>query len=191
MTIFDTFLEIKTPEELYKYMNENIEYGFYGSDNKIHKDIDEDFGDYFPFKYYLMTPEEVLKYRVGMCWEQAELEREWFKKHNIKHKVFFHMICLDHPNNYSTHTFLAYEMNSKWYWFENSWFDQKGIHEYDSLEELLKAEKEADYELLKTQGITEEEFSHYEIKEIKRPLFHIKALDYISFCMDEEIKSDN
>ena len=28
-------------------------------------------------------------------------------------------------------------MNSKVYWFEHSWFDEKGVHEYNNLNDLL------------------------------------------------------
>ena len=38
----------------------------------------------------------------------------------------------------NTHTFLTVEDNNKFYWFEHSWYPYRGIHEYDSLNELLK-----------------------------------------------------
>lgn len=187
--MMDEFYKIKTPEELYEYMSNNIQYGFKGTNGKIYLDTNEDFNEGFPDKYELMKPEEVLEYKVGMCFEQTELERAWFINHGINHKVFFHMIALPYNNNYSTHAFLVYELNNKWYWFENSWYDEKGIHEYNTLEELLKDEFEKDAKFLRKQGITDEELTHFTRKEIDIPKFHISCIDYISYCMNEDIKS--
>jgi len=30
--------------------------------------------------YYLPTPKEIIKNKVGICWDQVELERYYFKR---------------------------------------------------------------------------------------------------------------
>ena len=36
-----------------------------------------------------------------------------------------------------SHTFLTFKLNNKYYWFEHSWYDMRGIHEYNDLGTLL------------------------------------------------------
>ena len=80
---------IKTPEELYKYMDENIEYGYLGKDGNIYKADNPEFDDKW-FDYYLLeSPEEVIKNKSGICWDQVELERKWFEKNKFEYKTYF------------------------------------------------------------------------------------------------------
>ncbi|MDE5888745.1 MAG: hypothetical protein K2H20_01870, partial [Bacilli bacterium] len=41
-----------------------------------------------------------------------------------------------------SHTFLTYKEKEKYYWFEHAWMNFKGIHEYDTMNELVKDVKE-------------------------------------------------
>ena len=119
-----------------KIMNEmeQIKYGFLDSKgNNIFDNADVEYR--FNKIYYLMSPEELLNKKVGVCWDQVELERKLFKEHNIKNETYF--IYIDDKKKLPSHTFLVYYMNNKVYWFEHSWFDKKGIHEYNNLNDLL------------------------------------------------------
>lgn len=55
-----------------------------------------------------------------------------------------------------SHTFLVYFQNNKVYWFEHSWYDKKGIHEYNNLTELLDD--------------VEKEFVESRINEVSSPI---------------------
>ena len=119
-------------DNIQKIMNvmEQIEYGFLDDNgNNICDSVD------FNKVYYLMSPEELVNKKIGVCWDQVELERKLFEKNNIKNETYF--IYIDDKNNLPSHTFLVYYMDNKVYWFEHSWFDEKGIHEYNNLNELL------------------------------------------------------
>lgn len=113
---------------------EQIKYGFLDNNgNNICDNVDLEY--MFNKVYYLMSPEELLNKKVGVCWDQVELERQLFEENNIKNETYF--IYIDDKNNLPSHTFLVYYMDSKVYWFEHSWFDEKGIHEYNNLNDLL------------------------------------------------------
>ena len=107
----------------------DIEYGWVDQDNQKHV------GDYdsFPYHYKLQSPKEVMKNKLGVCFDQVELERYYFKGYDIK--TYF-IIYYD-DNNYPNHTFLTFQKNNKYYWFEHSWEVYRGIHEYNTLNELF------------------------------------------------------
>lgn len=65
-------MDLKTPEELYNYMKDNIRYGFYSNVSQeiyIRSELNNDFlYEYMLFyNYCLQTPEKVLKTKVGVC----------------------------------------------------------------------------------------------------------------------------
>jgi hypothetical protein len=88
-------------------------------------------------KYIIKSPEELLKTKSGICYDQVELERQYFSKLNYEFKTFFAYEKLPLDDN-RTHTFLIYKENNKYYWFEHSWGPYKGIHGgFSSYEECL------------------------------------------------------
>lgn len=123
-------------EKILKKM-EKIEYGFPDENGKNiiledYKKWEED----FPNFYYLQTPKELLKSKMGVCWDQVELERYYFNKENIPIRTYF--IMLEEKDMLPSHTFLTYEEKNKFYWFEHAWGEYKGIHEYSTKNDLLK-----------------------------------------------------
>ena len=113
---------------------EQIEYGFLDNNgSNICDNVDLEYT--FNKVYYIMSPEELLNKKIGVCWDQVELERKLFEESNIKNETYF--IYIDDKNNLPSHTFLVYYVDNKVYWFEHSWFDEKGVHEYNNLNDLL------------------------------------------------------
>ena len=113
----------------------DIEYGFMdeaGSNIIYNQDKWDNEFDKF---YYLQTPEELLNSKCGVCWDQVELERFLFDKYGIPNYSFF--IFIRDGDSLPSHTFLVYEDNNKYYWFEHSWAKYRGIHEYNNINELL------------------------------------------------------
>ena len=86
---------------------------------------------------FVYSASEVLKNNSGNCWEQVELERKLFADYGIDTQTYF-VSMSDETGKYQTHTFLVYIKNEKYCWFEHAWEEYVGIHEYLSLEDLLK-----------------------------------------------------
>ena len=131
--------DIKTPEELLNYMSLNMTYGFIGKSGKRYESLKDKKG---LEEYIIQSGEEVLESNLGTCWDQVELERLWFSSHNYNFKTIFIGFDVDYENTYPTHTFLIYEDNNKFYWFENAWEEKRGIHEFNSFDDALDFVKE-------------------------------------------------
>lgn len=157
-------------EEVKNLMND-IEYG---SIDRVTKLIEYNGG---MKNYMLMSPKEVLKYKVGVCWDQVELERFYFNKMDLKFSTYY-MCYYDNVMN-PTHTFLVYESNNKFYWFENSFFVYRGIHEYQSLEELINDVKSKFQEFYNFKDYLEENLVVY---EYGKPKYGISLGEFIDFC---------
>lgn len=132
------FEEIKSPIELLKYMENNIEYGICDKNGNKYRESDENFNKVCDKLWQLSSPLNLMKIKIGICFDQVELEREWFKRNNYNFKTIFIMFF---NTSLPTHTFLAYEEKGKWYWFEHSDFNNRGIHEFDTYEDLINFQK--------------------------------------------------
>jgi len=176
----DVINEIATPRELLNYMSNNINYGYLGKDNKVHLWSDPDFNDVWHNEYVLENYDDVLRTKVGNCWDQVEFERTWFLSRGYKIMTFYEQVILDYDNPYPTHSFLTFNENDKWYWFENSDGSNRGIHEFNSLNELL------DYQLARYRlflknnfNIKEEEINKIKLFVYYEPKYHSTADEYI------------
>ena len=118
--ILDFFNDIKT-----------INYGWHDKDGNIHESL-KDFKDNFQ----LQDINKILEDRYAVCWEMCEVQKDFFNKKEIENKTIF--AFLDKSKNYANHTFSVFFMNGKCFWFEASWKSKKGIHEFNSLEEVLE-----------------------------------------------------
>ena len=140
-----SFDNIDTPQELLDYMGNNIKYGF------ITKDGKKEFNNYSNFydECIVQTGKELLITKVGTCWDQVELERMWFIEHGYNIKTYF--LFFESGGSLPTHTFLIYEDNGIWYWFENAFFNHRGIHKYSSIKEALEEVKKKQIEYAKVK----------------------------------------
>lgn len=76
-------IKAKGQLNIWNYYNEfeimdlmkEIEYGWIDKDNKKHVLVDESYSD----NYVLQSPKEIIKNKIGVCWDQVELERYYFK----------------------------------------------------------------------------------------------------------------
>lgn len=161
-----------TPEQIMNLMNE-IEYGWIDNNHNKYSIIDETYSD----NYILQTPHEVIKNKIGVCWDQVELERYLFRGNTCNIKTYF-LVHYD-GNNCPTHTFLTFKENNKYYWFEHAWERFKGIHEYESLKSLLND--------VKDKFIKYELNNHYVstnlvLHEYKKPKYHISVQEFYNHC---------
>lgn len=128
---------LKKPSDLMVFMNDNIIYGFVGKSGRKYTYGDKDWQKNWLTDYIVQSGDEMLETNRGTCWDQVELERKWFTEHKYEFKTIFSWFEVDEPNNYPTHTFLAYKRNGEWFWFEHSFTTYSGIHKYNTLDELI------------------------------------------------------
>ncbi|MDD4706157.1 MAG: hypothetical protein PHS24_02965 [Bacilli bacterium] len=149
----------------------DIQYGYLNLNNEPIQEVDSKFDE----EYRLQTPKETLKYKVGVCWDQVELERVLFKGYDFKTYFILYNSNFWGP----THTFLVYEDHNNYYWFENSWFNYRGIHKYKTLNELFYdiASKHLKFHELKNLGIND-----INIYEYSKPKYNIRPDEYLNHC---------
>ena len=153
---------------------EEINYGFI-YDGKIIQE--EDFKDTFSLYYHLSSPEEIKKTKVGVCWDQVELERYYLESKNILSKSYF--IIKQDKDMTPTHTFIVVQDESYFYWLEHSWYKERGIREYSSLKELLQ-----DVKLRFASN--QKNDSNIEIYEYKKPIYNISCDEFMKHCLKGE-----
>ena len=155
----------------------SIEYGFKdkSGNNLINSETwEKDFSNF----YYLLSPEELLSSKCGVCWDQVELERKLFNDANIDCDTYF--IYIDDNENLPSHTFLTFELNNKFYWFEHSWYDMKGIHEYNDLETLLNEVKIKFIDSRKDEIDPNLKYDTF-IYKYNKPKYHISCDEYYDY----------
>lgn len=162
---------------------EEIEYGWVDiNKNKYYEENESFFSSYF-----LQSPKEILKSKVGVCWDQVELERYLFRNHKLNIKTYF--ICYYGEDKCPTHTFLVYEKDNKFYWFEHSWDKYKGIHEFKNEKELLKSVRG---EFIKDQLNNKYVENNLLIREYSKPKYGMLVTEFCKHCeKDEPIKLED
>jgi len=131
--VFDVEIELLLDMDKEKMMElmSIIEYGWVDKDNNKYDAVNE----LFSHKYILQSPKQIQESKIGVCWDQVELERYYFNNVQLPIKTYF--LCHYDNDKCPTHTFLVYEVAKKFYWFEHSWEKYKGVHKYNTLKELL------------------------------------------------------
>lgn len=131
--------------------------------------------------YKLQSPNQLLKSKVGICFDQVELER-YFLNNYYRLKTFF--IIGQKDNNYHTHTFLVYEKNNFLYWFEHSWKKYQGIHKYGNYNDLFKdiVDRFSLFYKLNKDYIT--------IFEYDKPNYGISSDIFIKYCQNGKLVLD-
>ncbi len=125
---------MKDIEDFYNKIK-NIKYGWLDKENNIHENLKE-----YKEKFIMQDIDNIEKTNHAVCWEMCELQRRFFNQKNINNKTIF--AYLKNSRNNACHTFSIFELNNKWYWFEASWQNKKGIHEFNSIEEILEYYKD-------------------------------------------------
>lgn len=159
---------INTPKELSNWMKTNIHY----------KEYDR-----------LMTANEVFDKKKGSCHDQVNFEVEFFKKFNLKYgKEFIIEYNEGESSGGRTHSFIWFTTKGKYYWFENAWGGEQGIHgPYDSIIDIKKEVKE---KMLKNSRFSNVEFSS--VKNVKPGM---SLGEFVTSCLEstlmESMKNNN
>lgn len=109
----------------------DIKLGYRDKNGNLYSGFSRNFKELF----YLQSPKQLLESKVGCCFEQVEFERELVSKLGADFRTYF-MMYPDDNIDYA-HTFLIYKDSKKYYWLENTWIKYKGVHMYDSKDDLL------------------------------------------------------
>lgn len=158
-----------------------IEYGYKDKNNKNLILNEKYFETNFANFYKLLSPEELITKKCGVCWDQVELERVLFETKNINTETFF--IYLDDKKNLPSHTFLVFYQNNKVFWFEHSWYNEKGIHEYSTLKELLKDVKE---KFIKSRQDEVPINTKVYIYKYKKPPYNLTCNEFYDYIFNEK-----
>lgn len=116
-TLLESVSNSNYPKELYNWMKANIRYKSTG---------------------ILLSPEEVEEYGYGDCHDQANYIHSKLSTKDISNGRLFVIEYndLNSPGG-KTHTAAYYKQNGKYYWIENAWYGQTGIHgPYNSIFDL-------------------------------------------------------
>lgn len=199
MDLLDIYKTINTPKELYEFMDKYIKYGFYGNDGKIYtndgtEESDKIFQDACLDRYGLANKEKVLKYGLGQCFDQTELERAWFKEHNYEFRTIFIWFLFDYENTYPTHAYLVYKdkTTNKYYWFEHADSINKGIHEFNSYKEAIYNQMLEHISYTKNSGnkIDDEVLKHIHIYEYETNKYEISFYEFIDNIFESKEITD-
>lgn len=185
------FKDIKTPQELYKYMKENIEYGFIGNKTgKLYKYDNPNFEEGCRSDWGLASKEVLLKNKYGHCFDQVELERSWFKENGYEFKTIFIWYEFNYDNPYQCHTYLVYKDNDKWNIFEHADGNNKGIYEFKSLEEAIQYQKKKHIEYTKSilTSFKTDDIEHIGIYEYNNPKYNCNMIEFIDNIINNGIK---
>ena len=178
---------IRTPEELLNFMSYNINYGYLGKNGRVYHYDDPDFNDDWFDEYVLENSNDLANNLYGNCWDQVEFERDWFLKNGYEVLTVYEMVNLDYDNDYPSHSFLIYKDNDEWCWFENADFNNRGIHRYNSYDELLSDQYKKYLEFLKTFNIKDDEIEKIIVTDFDKPKEHISASEYLNHVIDSKL----
>lgn len=181
------YKELKTPEELMDYMKDNFEYGYLDKDNNIHHYDDPNYDDLDWFNIYMLESEQdILETGVGTCFDMTELERDFLERNGYTVHTYFEMILLDYNNPYPMHSFLVYEKDSKYYYFEFSDYNNRGIYEYSNIIELLNDQIKKYMNKLEEYNIKEEEKGKLIITKFDKVKEHASEEEYLDHVLNSK-----
>lgn len=133
------FKNIKNPQDILDFMNENIKYGWIDIYGNEHINTMKEFRRI----YRTSSLEEVLEHGMGICIEQVYLMSKLLSMINIPNKMFCTRIYEGNDfNNLDEeehmHCFVLYYLDGKVYQIEHPNLQKIGIYEFNSLEDAIE-----------------------------------------------------
>ena len=193
------YYNVKTPEELMIFMDKYIRYGIYGTDNKVYENygtsVDSEFQLACQNRYALCDIERYLRYGYGTCWDQVELQRDWFARNNYEFKTIFIWFLFEEENNYITHAYLVYKdkIDNKYCYFEHADYNNRGIYKFDTYKEAIEYQKVKHIKFNESCGnsIDDEVLNHLAIYEFDTPDFGCDMNGYINHIIKSKVIYEN
>lgn len=164
-------------KEIQDFYNDikNINYGWHDKDGTVHESLKG-----YAEGFVLQDIDTIIDSNYAVCWEMCELQRKFFNKNKIENKTIF--AYLKNSRNNACHTFSVIYLNGKCYWFEASWQDRKGIHEFNSLEEILDYYRN-NFEDFARCEYNPDDLEFYEYDDIK---VGMNAQEYYMHCLSSK-----
>lgn len=158
-----TISDIKTPDDILSFMNDNIKYGWVDINNDEHINNMKEFRKL----YRTSSIDETLEHKIGTCIEQVYLMHTLLNKINIPNKMFCTRVYEgkdfnDLEADEHMHCFLLYYLNDKVYQIEHPNWERIGIYEFDSEENAI--EEINNYYVKKSGGIPRPITEFYEVE---------------------------
>ena len=151
----------------------DIKLGYKDKDGNLCSGFNSDFKE----KYYLQTPKSLLECKVGLCFDQVELERELVTKLDVDCRTYF-ITYPDDKMDYS-HAFLIYKDKKRYYWIENAWLKYKGLHTYECKDDLF------DDVLSKfVETIPDGDIKRIKMYMFDKPRAGVNYTKYLSHCLN-------
>lgn len=177
--------EIKTPNDILAFMNDNIEYGWLDIYNNEHIKTMKDFRKI----YRTSSIDEVLEHKIGTCIEQVYLMHVLLDNINIPNKMFCTRIYEGKDFNdleaeEHMHCFVLYYLNNKVYQIEHPNWERIGIYEFNSEEIAIKEINQYYVEMAEGKSRSVTEFF-----EVKPGLSFKDFNEYIN-SLDEKYKKN-
>ena len=131
------FLAIQTPNELMDFMNQNITYGWVDNEDKLHFNNLKHFRE----QYKTSTLDKILEFGIGTCIEQAKIIKSFLDRIGLENKLYCYR-GYESENHFEKevrmHCFILFKEKNKWYHFEHSNRQKRGIHQYDNIDSAIK-----------------------------------------------------
>lgn len=158
-----TISDIKTPNDILSFMNDNIKYGWLDINNDEHINNMKEFRKL----YRTSSIDETLEHKIGTCIEQVYLMHTLLNKINIPNKMFCTRVYEgkdfnDLEADEHMHCFLLYYLNDKVYQIEHPNWERIGIYEFDSEENAI--EEINNYYVKKSGGVPRPITEFYEVE---------------------------
>lgn len=163
----------------------NLEYGWVDQNGIRHEGANNS------DEYALQTPMELMKSRVGICWDQTELQRAWFKVHGYEVETYLLYYELS-ENCWPSHSILVYHNAGHVCWFEPMFngkvVDYCGIHDYESIDDLLGKLRTKFVRNGQAIGMLPErpELTKFALYEYGQPVYGINDREFYAHCQRGE-----
>ncbi len=160
-------------EKFFKYCQNEFMYGWIDQDGKRHEGVNDG------KVYYLQSPKELKKSKLGICWDMTELYRDYFAKMtNLKYETYY--LLYDDGKGCPSHTILVYYKDDKVYWFEPMFHNYySGIHQYETINILLNDFKDKWIKYAILNNLVPKKYNHSSISIYKydKPKYHINGFE--------------
>lgn len=176
--------EVRTEKELMLFLDENIKYGFINQNNEVLLDSsDDNFQKICMEQWRLRDVFEIIKSGVGHCYDQVEIERDWFSKHNFEFKtIWISAYQKDIENSGFSHSYLIYFDKQKWNLFEHSDFTNKGFFSFKTFEEAVKFQAMKQIQYAENQMKPKVKYDTF-ITEFDKPKTGLTMYQYHKFVL--------
>ena len=176
------FDKIQSPQQLMQFLDNNISYGVVDKNGIVYNDSSsDDFQRVCNTEWRVQSVNQIISSGVGHCYDQVEVEREWFKSKGYQYVTVW--VCAYQQgieNSGFSHSYLVYSDNDKWYLFEHADCSNKGILEFDSLQNAVKFQAENQIKYA-TSCIKPQDKYSLCIKVFDKPNIGLNMQQYLNF----------